>query len=185
MSRALDKRVTGRPHECGQTAPRKLRADSAADPPMKIVTVIAGLAGLGDHRGARRLFRGGQRRPLVARDRLGRLRGDLPDPSRRHFGGGDWPGGFSCRANPLWIFLWGRLIRDAGAEVLPVSQMGGCVLGARVVALAGVSGRSPRRARWSTSPSSSSPRSPIWRSASFCSSICGPIRRSRSRSRSA
>ena len=39
---------------------------------------------------------------------------------------------------PPWIFLWGRLVRDAGAEVLPVSQMGGCVLGARVVALAGV-----------------------------------------------
>lgn len=37
-----------------------------------------------------------------------------------------------------WVFLWGRLVRDAGAEVLPVSQMGGCVLGARVVALAGV-----------------------------------------------
>lgn len=37
-----------------------------------------------------------------------------------------------------WTFLWGRLIRDAGSEVLPVSQMGGCVLGARVVTLAGV-----------------------------------------------
>ena len=41
---------------------------------------------------------------------------------------------------PLWVFLWGRLIRDAGSEVLPVSQMGGCVLGARVVTLAGVPG---------------------------------------------
>src|SRR3984893_10077115 len=41
---------------------------------------------------------------------------------------------------PLWVFLWGRLIRDAGSEVLPVSQMGGCVLGARAVALAGVPG---------------------------------------------
>jgi glycosyltransferase 2 family protein len=41
---------------------------------------------------------------------------------------------------PLWVFLWGRLIRDAGSEVLPVSQMGGCVLGARVVAIAGVPG---------------------------------------------
>jgi putative membrane protein len=40
----------------------------------------------------------------------------------------------------LWVFLWGRVIRDAGSEVLPVSQMGGCVLGARAVALAGVSG---------------------------------------------
>jgi glycosyltransferase 2 family protein len=41
-------------------------------------------------------------------------------------------------ARPLWVLVWGRLIRDAGSEVLPVSQMGGCVLGARVVALAGV-----------------------------------------------
>jgi putative membrane protein len=41
---------------------------------------------------------------------------------------------------PIWVFLWGRLIRDAGSEVLPVSQMGGCVLGARVVAIAGVGG---------------------------------------------
>jgi hypothetical protein len=40
----------------------------------------------------------------------------------------------------LWIFLWGRLLRDASSKVLPISQMGGCVLGARVVALAGVSG---------------------------------------------
>lgn len=39
-----------------------------------------------------------------------------------------------------WVFMWGRLIRDAGSEVLPVSQMGGCVLGARAVALAGVPG---------------------------------------------
>src|SRR2546421_313679 len=39
-----------------------------------------------------------------------------------------------------WAFVWGRLIRDAGSEVLPVSQMGGCVLGARAVALAGVPG---------------------------------------------
>jgi putative membrane protein len=40
----------------------------------------------------------------------------------------------------VWAFVWGRLIRDAGSEVLPVSQMGGCVLGARAVALAGVPG---------------------------------------------
>src|SRR5215510_14661259 len=26
---------------------------------------------------------------------------------------------------PVWSFIWGRLIRDAGSEVLPVSQMGG------------------------------------------------------------
>src|SRR5262249_32079553 len=41
---------------------------------------------------------------------------------------------------PSWIFVWGRLVRDAGSEVLPVSQMGGCVLGVRAVALAGVPG---------------------------------------------
>src|ERR1700746_2001860 len=40
----------------------------------------------------------------------------------------------------VWAFIWGRLIRAAGSEVLPLSQMGGCVLGARAVALAGVSG---------------------------------------------
>ena len=40
----------------------------------------------------------------------------------------------------VWAFIWGRLIRDAGSEVLPVSQMGGSVLGARAVALAGVPG---------------------------------------------
>jgi putative membrane protein len=41
---------------------------------------------------------------------------------------------------PVWAFIWGRLIRDAGSEVLPISQMGGCVFGARAVALAGVPG---------------------------------------------
>ena len=41
---------------------------------------------------------------------------------------------------PGWAFVWGRLIRDAGSEVLPLSQMGGTVLGARAVILAGISG---------------------------------------------
>jgi putative membrane protein len=41
---------------------------------------------------------------------------------------------------PAWVFIWGRLARDAGAEVLPLSQMGGLVLGARAVTVAGVSG---------------------------------------------
>lgn len=39
-----------------------------------------------------------------------------------------------------WIFIWGRLIRDSGSELLPFSQVGGYVLGARAVALAGVPG---------------------------------------------
>ncbi len=37
-------------------------------------------------------------------------------------------------------FAWGRAVRDSAAEVLPLSQLGGYVLGARAVALAGVSG---------------------------------------------
>lgn len=40
----------------------------------------------------------------------------------------------------LWVPIWGRLVRDSGSEVLPLSQVGGYVLGARAVALAGVSG---------------------------------------------
>jgi putative membrane protein len=40
----------------------------------------------------------------------------------------------------FWVFVWGRLVRDAGSEVLPLSQMGGCVLGARAVVLGGVPG---------------------------------------------
>src|SRR5215472_2002303 len=41
---------------------------------------------------------------------------------------------------PIWVFVWGRLVRDSGSEVLPISQMGGCVLGARAVVLGAVPG---------------------------------------------
>jgi glycosyltransferase 2 family protein len=37
-----------------------------------------------------------------------------------------------------WIAVWGRFVRDAGSEVLPLSQVGGYVLGTRAVALGGV-----------------------------------------------
>jgi putative membrane protein len=40
----------------------------------------------------------------------------------------------------LWVAVWGRLVRDSGSELLPLSQIGGYVLGARAVALAGVDG---------------------------------------------
>jgi glycosyltransferase 2 family protein len=43
-------------------------------------------------------------------------------------------------ATKLWISIWGRLVRDAGSEVLPLSQVGGYVLGARAIAFAGVPG---------------------------------------------
>ncbi|MBV8889315.1 MAG: flippase-like domain-containing protein [Alphaproteobacteria bacterium] len=38
------------------------------------------------------------------------------------------------------IMIWGRLIRDSASEALPLSQVGGYVLGARAVALGGISG---------------------------------------------
>jgi putative membrane protein len=40
----------------------------------------------------------------------------------------------------LWVSIWGRLVRDAGSEVLPLSQIGGYLLGARAIMFAGVSG---------------------------------------------
>jgi glycosyltransferase 2 family protein len=36
------------------------------------------------------------------------------------------------------VFVWARLIRDSGAEILPLSQVGGYVLGARALILHGV-----------------------------------------------
>jgi glycosyltransferase 2 family protein len=37
-------------------------------------------------------------------------------------------------------FVWARLLREAGSEVLPLSPLGGCVIGARALMLAGVAG---------------------------------------------
>ncbi len=37
-------------------------------------------------------------------------------------------------------FAWGRMVRDSAAEILPLSQLGGYVSGARAVVLAGVPG---------------------------------------------
>jgi glycosyltransferase 2 family protein len=44
------------------------------------------------------------------------------------------------RIGKRWVFIWGRLVRDAGSEVLPLSQIGGYVLGARAVIVHGVAG---------------------------------------------
>jgi putative membrane protein len=41
---------------------------------------------------------------------------------------------------PARAFLAARLLRDAGSEVLPLSPIGGCVLGARALILAGIPG---------------------------------------------
>ncbi len=41
-------------------------------------------------------------------------------------------------ARRLWVFVWGRMVRDASANCLPFSQVGGFVFGARAVTLHGV-----------------------------------------------
>lgn len=38
----------------------------------------------------------------------------------------------------LWVMIWGRMVRDASANCLPFSQVGGFVFGARAVTLHGV-----------------------------------------------
>lgn len=47
--------------------------------------------------------------------------------------------GKSSGAGPL-TFVWGRVMRDAGGELLPFSQLGGAAVGARAVAIGGASG---------------------------------------------
>ena len=37
-----------------------------------------------------------------------------------------------------WVLIWGRMVRDASANCLPFSQVGGFVFGARAVTLHGV-----------------------------------------------
>ena len=39
----------------------------------------------------------------------------------------------------LWVAIWGRMVRDASANCLPFSQVGGFVFGARAVTLHGMS----------------------------------------------
>jgi putative membrane protein len=41
-------------------------------------------------------------------------------------------------ARRIWLFIWGRMVRDASANCLPFSQVGGFVFGARAVTLHGV-----------------------------------------------
>ncbi len=38
----------------------------------------------------------------------------------------------------LWVFVWGRMVRDSSANCLPFSQVGGFVFGARAVNLLGI-----------------------------------------------
>jgi putative membrane protein len=45
----------------------------------------------------------------------------------------------SREARRPWVFVWGRMVRDASANCLPFSQVGGFVFGARAAMLHGVS----------------------------------------------
>ncbi len=38
----------------------------------------------------------------------------------------------------IWVFVWGRMVRDSSANCLPFSQVGGFVFGARAVTLHGI-----------------------------------------------
>jgi glycosyltransferase 2 family protein len=42
------------------------------------------------------------------------------------------------RTNNAWAAIWARAVRDSASEVLPLSQLGGYVLGARALAISGV-----------------------------------------------
>jgi len=44
----------------------------------------------------------------------------------------------AAQSGSLAAFIWGRLIRDSGSEVLPLSQLGGFAMGARATTLLGV-----------------------------------------------
>lgn len=46
----------------------------------------------------------------------------------------------SRQKGSFWLCVWGRAVRDATGEFLPFSQMGGFVLGARVMTFGGVAG---------------------------------------------
>jgi putative membrane protein len=50
-----------------------------------------------------------------------------------------WVLGFGRADCKLPRFVWGRLMREAASEALPLSQIGGFVLGARALTLSGVS----------------------------------------------
>ena len=51
-----------------------------------------------------------------------------------------WDAIIPARARrPIWVSIWGRMVRDAAANCLPFSQVGGFVFGARAVTLHGMS----------------------------------------------
>jgi glycosyltransferase 2 family protein len=49
-----------------------------------------------------------------------------------------WRALLSDSPHGLWVFVWARMVRDAATEVLPFSQLGGIVFGARAAIIQGV-----------------------------------------------
>lgn len=49
-----------------------------------------------------------------------------------------WQMAGTPKAGPSFIFMWGRLMREAASDVLPFSQLGGLVIAGRVAVLGGV-----------------------------------------------
>ncbi|HUO23245.1 MAG TPA: lysylphosphatidylglycerol synthase domain-containing protein [Caulobacteraceae bacterium] len=49
-----------------------------------------------------------------------------------------WQMAGTPRAGPSWVFMWGRLMREAASDVLPFSQLGGLVIAGRVAVLGGI-----------------------------------------------
>jgi putative membrane protein len=49
-----------------------------------------------------------------------------------------WQMAGTPKAGPSWVFMWGRLMREASSDVLPFSQLGGLVIAGRVAVLGGV-----------------------------------------------
>jgi putative membrane protein len=55
--------------------------------------------------------------------------------------GGAWWTLANNRSDSRWYrFVWGRLIRDGASEILPFSQIGGFVAGARAITISGING---------------------------------------------
>jgi glycosyltransferase 2 family protein len=49
-----------------------------------------------------------------------------------------WRALLADSGHSLWVFVWARMVRDAATEVLPFSQLGGIVFGARAAIINGV-----------------------------------------------
>jgi putative membrane protein len=118
---------------------RRGAARRPAGASMRLIPILAGLAGLALTAGLVVHFgAGGVARSLLAVGWLGFVAVCLIHLALIAVMGIAWRAllpGTRC-----WIPIWGRLVRDAVAEVLPLSQVGGYVAGARAVVFAGLSG---------------------------------------------